>query len=93
MAVRAVVTVLITMLTVMGVLLVGGPVLEDIGSSVGQYDSINNGPMDGDGMIQGIYDAILIYMPLIVIGGIILFAVVYIFRRERVGRTGGGGGL
>lgn len=89
--VRAAVAVLLTIFTVMVVLLVGAPVLEDIGSVVGGYDSIDNGPMDGSGMIDNIYDAILVYMPLITIGGIILFAIVYTFRRERIGGGRGGG--
>lgn len=92
--VRAVVTVLITMFAIMAVLLAGGPVLEDIGQEIGSYDSIDNGPMEGSTMIDQLFNVVMVWMPLIVIGGIILFAVVFTFRKERVGRGGpGGGGL
>jgi hypothetical protein len=81
--VRGVVVVVFTIfLMLLGVML-GTAVLEPLGSTVGEFDSINNGPLDGDGVIDDVYGVVLTYSPLIVIGGIILWAFRWYLRQER----------
>jgi hypothetical protein len=81
--VRGVVVVVFTIfLMLLGVML-GTAVLEPLGSTVGEFDSINNGPLDGDGVIDDVYGVVLTYSPLIVIGGIILWGFRWYLRQER----------
>jgi hypothetical protein len=80
---RSVIVVLFTIFLVLIGLLVGVSLLEPLASSVNEFDSVNE-EFDGSGIIDNVLDAVLVYMPLIVIGGILLWAVRWVLRRERV---------
>jgi hypothetical protein len=81
--VRGVVVVVFTIfLMLLGVML-GTAVLEPLGQTVGEFDSINEGPLNGDSVIDDVYGVVLTYSPLIVIGGIILWGFRWYLRQER----------
>jgi len=81
--VRGVVVVIFTIfLALLGVML-GTAVLEPLGSAVGEFDSIDDGSLNGSNVIDDVYGAVLTYMPLILIAGIILWAFRWYMRQER----------
>jgi hypothetical protein len=62
--------------------LVGIPAIEGVGENVKDYDSVNS-EFDGTGMINNIYKSVFQWVPLIFLGGMMLWAVLWYFQRER----------
>lgn len=81
--VRGVAAVLATIIVMAVVLLAFPPVIEGIGEEVKTFDSIDDGSMDGTSWINQTYDAIFVWVPLVAIGGMVLAAVVYYWRKEQ----------
>lgn len=57
--------------------------LEPIGKAVTGYTTVQNSPIDAAGLFDGLKNVILIWSPIIVIGGSVVFAVRYYLNRER----------
>lgn len=92
--VRAVLVVVATIFSVTIALFVGGVALEPIAEHVKTYDSIDEGDLNGTDVINDVLTLLLQFAGVIVIGGIILWAVARQYLKERVPRgPGGGGGL
>lgn len=81
--VRGVVVVFFTIFLVAIGLLVGTAVIEPLADHVETYDSIDEGELEGTSIIDGVKTTIFEHMPLVVIGGIILWAFRWYLRRER----------
>lgn len=90
--VRAVAVVLLVFFTVAITTFVAGVAVEPLGEHIKSYDTIDEGELNGTQVINDTYDALFKWSPLIVMGGMTLWGVVWYVRRERV-RAGGGGGL
>lgn len=84
--VRGIAAVVTTIVVTGIVLLAFAPVVEDIGETVKTYDSIDEGSLEGTQTINKTYDALFIYIPLILIGGSVLGAAVFYYRRETARR-------
>lgn len=81
--VRGVVVVIFTILLVGVGLLVGVSVIEPLADEVKGFDSIDDGPLEGTSIIDDVQRVVFEYMPLIVIGGIVLWAFRWYLRQER----------
>lgn len=85
--VRAVVVLIISVFIVLLGLMVGIAAIEPVADAVTQFDSIDNGPLEGTSVIDDVQTTVFEYMPLIVIAGLTLWAFRWYLRRERfVGR-------
>ena len=85
--VRGVAAALTAIIVMSIVILAIGPVVEGVGEQVKDYDEIDQGELEGTSWINSTYDALFIWMPLIVVGGTILGAVAYYWRREPARRV------
>lgn len=81
--VRGVIVVIFTIFLMIVGLLVATAAIEPIGDQAEKFDSIDDGPLDGTNIIDDVKTSVFEYMPLIVIGGIILWAFRWYLRRER----------
>ena len=85
--VRGVIVVFFTIFVVMLGLFVGIGMLEPLRDQVEKFDSIDEGELSGSEVNDDVFAVVFEYMPLIVIGGILLWAFRWYMRQERfVGR-------
>jgi hypothetical protein len=80
---RAAVTFLFVMFTVIIGLMIGIPMMEGVGEEVKTYDSVDES-FDGSGMIDRLYQSVFVLVPLTLVGGFGLYAVMYYYRRESI---------
>lgn len=84
---RGVVVVLIAVFTAALALFVAGATIAPVGDHV--IEHADTSAIDGESTIQSLYDTVFIWVPLVLIGGMALWAVAWYLRRERfVGRSG-----
>lgn len=63
-------------------------VLEPIGQAVTGFSAVQNSPIDAADLFESLKQVILIWAPLLTIGGATVFAIRYYLNRERfVGRV------
>lgn len=79
---RAVATVIMIALLMIAYFLVGIPAIEGIGEPVKEYDSVD-AEFDGSGIIDNIYQSVFLWVPLIFLGGMMIWAVLWYLQRER----------
>lgn len=84
--VRGVVVLITTAFTLAIGFFVATAVLEPIFSIFGDFAVMSSGPVDGVGLIADIKRVALQWMPLIILGGISLWAFRWYLRRERTVR-------
>lgn len=81
-AVRAIVLVAMSIFAVTILLLLGSGAVQPVGEEVKDFGT-NLDAVNGESTIDSVYDAVFIYVPLMLIGGIILFGSALILFRER----------
>lgn len=87
-AVRAIVLVAMTIFATGILLLLGSGSVQPVGEQVKDTGS-NLGTVGGVSIINSVYDSVFIYVPLMLIGGILVFGTALILFRERfTGRRG-----
>lgn len=88
-AIRAVVLVAMTIFAVAILLLLGTAAIQPVGEDIKDIGD-NLDTVNGATTIDSVYDAVFIYVPLMLIGGIVVFGSALILFRERfTGRRGG----
>lgn len=85
---RGVVVYIVLIMTILLSLFVAVSVIEPVGEHVKGYDEIDEGPLDGTSVINTTYTVLFKWMPLIVLGGMLIWAVRWYLREERF--VGGG---
>lgn len=78
---KGVVIVLMTIFLMVGYFLVGVPAIEGVGESIKDQPKINS-VMDGTGIIDSMYRALFQWIPLVFVGGMMVWAVAWYLRQE-----------
>ena len=76
------IVVLLVVFSMVMYFMVGIPAIEGVGENVKQYDSIDES-FDGSGIIDRIYKAVFMWVPLVFVGGMGVWAVAWYLNRER----------
>lgn len=80
---RGVVVVLITIFVAATAIFVAGAAVEPLGEHIKGYDSIDEGPLSGTSVIDTTYDVVFVYAPMIIVFGMLIWAVAWYVRKER----------
>jgi hypothetical protein len=87
--VRAVVVIITLIFSMAVVTMIAGAALEPLADEVKSYDEIDKGDLNGSSVVDSTLTMLLEYAPVVVIGGMTLWGVVWYLRKERVPRGGG----
>jgi len=86
---RGVVVVLITIFVAATAIFVSGAAVEPLGEHIKGYDSIDDGELSGTSVINDVYNVVFKWAPMIIVFGMIGWAVAWYVRKERF--VGGAG--
>lgn len=78
---RGVVVFFLTLFVVVVMMLVGPPVIENVGEEVKTYDSVDQ---QGKDTIDDLYTSVFVWIPMVLVFGFGVWGVAWYIRRNRV---------
>lgn len=79
---RGVLAALFVLFVTILIMFVAIPSVEGVGETVKTYGSIDQ-EMDGTGMINDIYKAVFQWVPLLMVGGFLVYGIAWYLHQER----------
>jgi ABC-type sulfate transport system permease subunit len=80
---RAIAVVFTTVFLAVIMFVIAGAAIEPLGQEVKKVDEINEGPLDGDSVIDSTFTMLFVLGPMTLIAGIGIWAMAWYFRREQ----------